>query len=140
MRIQTMLIGAVALSVIQFAGTAATAQNSPKFRERVEVSGRVLPGHGEMAVAFSGPVGLPGISLGAGQYIFRQPLHNVVQLADANGRPYKMFMTLPTVRQHADDGVSIVLGPPARPDAPQRIVAMFAPGETIGQAFIYPGQ
>jgi hypothetical protein len=128
----------VALTMVQFAGTAAKAQNSPKFRERVDVEGRVLPGRGEMAVAFSGPVGLPGLSLAPGKYIFRQPGHNVVQVADANGRPYRMFITLPAVRQHAEDGVSIVLGPPAVPDSPRRIVAMFAPGETIGQEFVYP--
>ena len=133
-----LLIGATAMSVVHFAGTAVKAQNSPKFRERVEVSGTVQPAHGEMVVAFSGPVGLPGISLAPGRYIFRQPEHNVVQLADADGRPYKMFTTLPAVRHHAEDNVSIVLGPPARPDSPQRIMAMFAPGETIGQEFIYP--
>jgi hypothetical protein len=140
MKIQTMLIGAVALSMIQLGGAAAKAQNAPKFGARVDVEGRVLPAHGELSVAFSGPVSLPGLSLAPGRYIFRQPGQNVVQLADANGTPYKMFLTLPTVRQHAEDGVSIVLGPRTKPDSPQRIMAMFAPGETTGQAFIYPGR
>lgn len=140
MKFQTMLIGAVALSVVQFAGTAAKAQNSPKFKERVDVSGSVQPTRGEMSVAFSGPVALPGLALAPGTYIFRQPAHNVVQLSDANGRPYKIFLTVSTIRTHADNGVSVVLGPPIRPDAPRRIVAMFRPGETIGQEFIYPAQ
>ena len=139
MKIRTMLIGAVALSVVQFAGTAVQARGqSPKFKEVVEVSGRTHQGIRELTIAVSGPVSLPGVSLGAGKYIFRQPANNIVQLADVNGQPYRMFITVPTMRNSAVDGYSFVLGPGPNADSPRRILAMFAPGETTGQQFVYP--
>jgi hypothetical protein len=134
-----MLIGAVALSVVQFAGTAVQAHaQSPKFKEVVEVSGRTHQGIRELTVAFSGPVSLPGVSLGAGKYIFRQPANNIVQVSDINGRAYTMLITIPTLRQTAEDGYSFVLGPGPRADSPRRLLAMFAPGATTGQEFVYP--
>jgi hypothetical protein len=139
MKIRTMLVGAVAMSVVQFAGTAVHAHSqSPKFKEIVEVSGRTHQGLGGLTVAFSGPVSLPGVSLAAGRYIFKQPANNIVQVADLNGQPYRMFITIPTVRQTAEEGYSFVLGPGLHADSPRRLLAMFAPGETIGQQFVYP--
>jgi len=38
MKVRMMLIGAVALSVVQFAGTVQAGGQSPKFKEAVEVS------------------------------------------------------------------------------------------------------
>jgi hypothetical protein len=63
-----------------------------------------------------------------------------VQVADMNGQPYRMFLTIPTVRNRAEDGYSFVLGPGPHADSPRRILAMFRPGETIGQQFIYPAR
>ena len=138
MRVRTMLVGAVALAAVQVAGTSLQAHTqSPKFKENVEVSGLTHHGLGELTVAFSGPVSLPGVSLPAGKYIFRQPGSNIVQVADMNGRPYRMFLTIPTVRNRAEDGYSFLLGPGPHADSPRRILAMFRPGETIGQQFIY---
>jgi len=141
MRVRTMLVGAVALAAVQVAGTSLQAHTqSPKFKENVEVSGLTHHGLGELTVAFSGPVSLPGVSLPAGKYIFRQPGSNIVQVADMNGQPYRMFLTIPTVRNRAEDGYSFLLGPGPHADSPRRILAMFRPGETIGQQFIYPAR
>jgi hypothetical protein len=141
MRVRTMLVGAVALAAVQVAGTSLQAHTqSPKFKENVEVSGLTHHGLGELTVAFSGPVSLPGVSLPAGKYIFRQPGSNIVQVADMNGQPYRMFLTIPTVRNRAEDGYSFVLGPGPHADSPRRILAMFRPGETTGQLFIYPAR
>jgi hypothetical protein len=141
MRVRTMLVGAVALAAVQVAGTSLQAHTqSPKFKENVEVSGLTHHGLGELTVAFSGPVSLPGVSLPAGKYIFRQPGSNIVQVADMNGQPYRMFLTIPTVRNRAEDGYSFVLGPGPHADSPRRILAMFRPGETTGQQFIYPAR
>jgi len=143
MRIQMMLIGAAALTTMQVAGASvqARAQQAPKFKEIVEVSGRPAShGIGELTVAFSTPVSLPGVSLAPGKYLFRQPGNNVVQVADLNGQPYAMLITIPTVRQKAEDGYSFVLGPGLHADSPHRILAMFAPGETTGQQFVYPAK
>ena len=142
MRIKTMLIGAAALSTMQFAGASvqARADQSPKFKEIVEVSGRTSHAVGELTVAFSAPVSLPGISLAPGKYIFRQPSINVVQVADLNGQPYAMIMTVPTIRHKVENGYSFVLGPGLHADSPHRLLAMFAPGETTGQQFVYPAK
>jgi len=141
MRVRTMLVGAVALAAVQVAGTSLQAHTqSPKFKENVEVSGLTHHGLGELTVAFSGPVSLPGVSLPAGKYIFRQPGSNIVQVADMNGQPYRMFLTIPTVRNRAEDGYSFLLGPGPHADSPRRILAMFRPGETTGQQFIYPAR
>jgi len=129
------------VAAVQVAGTALQAHTqSPKFKENVEVSGLTHHGLGELTVAFSGPVSLPGVSLPAGKYIFRQPGSNIVQVADMNGQPYRMFLTIPTVRNRAEDGYSFLLGPGPHADSPRRILAMFRPGETIGQQFIYPAR
>src|SRR4051794_33261366 len=123
MKVRMMLVGAVALSAVQFAGTAVQAHaQSPKFKEIVEVSGRAHHGLGELTVAFSGPVSLPGVSLAPGKYIFKLSANNVVQVANLNGEPYTMFLTVPTVRARAEDGYSFVLGPGTRADSPRRIL------------------
>jgi len=141
MKIQMMLIGAATLSAVHFADASVQAHaQSPKFKEIVEVSGRTSHGIGELTVAFSAPVSLPGISLAPGKYVFKQPGNNVVQVAGLKGEPYRMFMTIPTVRVKAEDGYSFVLGPGPHSDSPRRIVAMFAPGEMTGQQFVYPAK
>jgi hypothetical protein len=62
----------------------------------------------------------------------------VIQVSSIAGRPYTMFLTIPTYRVQPVDEYSIVLGPAAAPDSPRRIVALFAPGQTTGQQFVYP--
>ena len=142
MKIQMMLLGTAALCAVPFANASAQAhaQQSPKFKEIVEVSGRTSHAVGELTVAFSAPVSLPGISLAPGKYIFRQPSINVVQVADLNGQPYAMIMTVPTIRHKVENGYSFVLGPGLHADSPHRLLAMFAPGETTGQQFVYPAK
>lgn len=136
MKFRALLIGAMTLMAVQLP-SAATRGQSPKFKENVQVeamSGHPLTG---LTLTFSGPVGLPGVALAPGSYIFRQPSQNVWQVSSINGQPYKMFMTVPTARAHAEDGYSVVFKPSPVADAPQRIVALFAPGELIGSEFVY---
>ena len=135
MKIAAMLIMSTAL-----AGTQATAggvKPDPTFRETVTVEGKIRQGSGDHTLTFSGPVALPGVSLAPGTYVFRYPLENVVQALDAGGKSYKMFITVPTVRQDAAEGYAIVLGPSSGPDSPRRIVAVFGPGEKTGRQFVY---
>ena len=126
------------LAGLQVTSMGANARQD--FRETVAVQGRVREGFGDHTLTFSGPVALPGISLGAGTYVFRQPLGNVIQVTSVAGRPYTMFLTIPVHREQSLDEYSIVLGPAAAPASPRRIMAMFAPGQTTGQEFVYPGR
>jgi len=138
MKTTMMVMFTAALAGLQVTTTSVGADQ--KFKETVTVQGRIREGFGDHTLTFSGPVALPGLSLGAGTYVFRQPLGNVIQVTSVTGKPYTMFLTIPTYRDHALDEYSIELGPSAAPDAPRRVVALFAPGETTGQQFVYPAR
>ena len=92
---------------------------------------------GEHHLTFSGPVALPGVSLGPGTYIFRKPASNVLQVTNANRVPYAMVMTRPISRTARTDRYEVVLGSPLSDGSPRRIEAWFAPGESTGQQLMY---
>jgi len=91
---------------------------------------------------FSGPVTLPGVTLPAGQYLFRLADPNssskVVQVLNADGtKPYGLFFTIPAER----------LEPAASPEmhfmetasgTPAAIRTWWYPGERRGYEFIFP--
>jgi hypothetical protein len=91
---------------------------------------------------FSGPVALPGVTLPAGQYLFRlaDPIGDgkVVAVLSADGKtPFGMFLSLPAER----------LEPASTPEVrfmetaagmPAAIKAWWYPGERTGYEFIYP--
>lgn len=90
---------------------------------------------------FSGPITLPGVTLPAGEYLFRLADPNssgkVVQVLNADGtRPYGLFFTLSAER----------LEPAATPEirfmetasgTPAAISTWWYPGERTGYEFIY---
>jgi len=91
--------------------------------------------------AFSGPVALPGVTLPAGQYLFRlaDPTERkIVQVLSADGKtPYGMFFSLPAER----------FEPAATPEVqfmetaagmPAAIKVWWYPGERTGYEFLYP--
>jgi hypothetical protein len=127
---------AVVLAASQFPVTTLRAQDR-KFNEIVTVQGALRAGANDVAMTFSGPVALPGLSLASGTYMFRHLSPRVVQVASASGRAYSMYITIPAVRDTATDDYAVVLGAPAAPGAPRRIVALFAPGEMTGEQFVY---
>jgi hypothetical protein len=135
MTVHKRLIGAAALAATMAFGIDVQAQG-PRFNETVTVQASKA-GLGDHALTFSAPVALPGLSLAAGTYIFRHPLDNVIQVSSATGQAYKMFITIPRFRRGPTDTYSIILGAPPAPDSPRRILALFAPGETMGQEFVY---
>jgi hypothetical protein len=91
---------------------------------------------------FSGPVTLPGVTLPAGEYLFRLADPNtsskVVQILNADGtKPYGLFFTVPAER----------FEPAARPEVrfmetasgtPAAIRTWWYPGQRTGYEFIYP--
>jgi hypothetical protein len=91
---------------------------------------------------FSGPVTLPGVTLPAGQYLFRLADPNtsakVVQVLSADGtKPYGMFFSMPAER----------FEPAAKPEVrfmetaagmPAAIKTWWYPGERTGYEFVYP--
>ncbi|MBS1818883.1 MAG: hypothetical protein JSU08_13195 [Acidobacteria bacterium] len=121
------------------AGTTALQAAGQKFQEAIIVRGKsTTMAQGDMALTFSAPVSLPGLSLSAGTYVFQDGGSNAILVRDSTGKPYRWLLTLPTVRQTATDNYSILFDRETEPNAPPRIVAIFAPGESHGREFIYP--
>jgi hypothetical protein len=91
---------------------------------------------------FSGPVSIPGVTLPAGQYVFRlaDPTmsHRVVQVLSADGTtPYAMFFTYPADRVEASTQPEVRLMETAT-GMPVAIQTWWYPGERTGYEFIYP--
>jgi hypothetical protein len=92
--------------------------------------------------SFSAPVALPGVTLPAGQYLFRladpHGTNKVVQVLNADGtKPYGLFFTIPAER----------FEPAATPEVrfietaagtPAAIRTWWYPGQRTGYEFIYP--
>lgn len=110
------------------------------FEEIIRVRATTYPGMGDYALTFSAAVALPGLSLQPGTYEFHSPARHVVQVTSADGRLNSMFSTISTVRAEATAHYSIVLGAPAGPELPRRILAIFGPGELTGEEFVYPSR
>ena len=136
MQVKHRLGVGVVLGALVFVGVAAGAKE-PQFRDSVTVQGTVGGSPGEHHLTFSGPVALPGVSLGPGTYIFRKPANNVLQVTNANRVPYAMVMTRPISRTARTDRYEVVLGSPLSDGSPRRIEAWFAPGESTGQQLMY---
>lgn len=94
-------------------------------------------------LTFSGPVGLPGVTLHSGTYSFEiidtMASAGVVCVRDrATREPVFLGMTLPVERPSGTkSGRSIVLGESARGVAPP-ILAWYPNGDALGRSFIYP--
>jgi hypothetical protein len=139
-----MFVLTAILGAAMYSGTGAGAQ-SPRFGETITVhapaQGAARGSSADHYLTFSGPIALPGMSLGAGTYVFRRPTANVLQVLNANRRePYAMVQTIATRRTNVDNRYEIVFGAPAAPGAPRRLQAWFLPGESTGQQLVYPAR
>src|SRR5262245_24026309 len=125
---------AAAAGLILFGAIAGAG--AAQFRESITVAG-VRGALGDHYLTFSGPVALPGVSLGTGTYVFTRPAPGVLQVFNADHRQaYAMVSTIPVRRSSPTDQYAVVLGPPAAPGTPPRLQAWFVPGETMGQQLI----
>lgn len=91
---------------------------------------------------FSQPVTLPGVTLPAGKYLFRNPDtlagRRVVQvLSDDGKQAYAQLLTIPVQRFDAPKEPEIRFMETAEGN-PAAIKAWWYPGNTIGWEFIYP--
>lgn len=120
------LTSACAFAVLAFTSTTSHAQTTDN----------------RTFFTFSQPVTLPGVTLPAGTYLFRNPesmgARRAVQVLSKDGsQAYAMLLTIPVQR----------FDPPAQPEVrfmetaegtPAAIMAWWYPGNTIGWEFIYP--
>ena len=91
---------------------------------------------------FSGPVALPGVTLPAGQYLFRlaDPIgdRKVVAVLSADGKtPYGMFFSLAAERFEPASAPEVRFMETAA-GMPAAIKAWWCPGERTGYEFMYP--
>jgi hypothetical protein len=139
MKNSTNTLAASALAALILAGTI-TGAGVTQVRETTTVSG-VRGALGDHHLTFSGPIALPGVSLGTGTYIFTRPAPGVLQVFSADHRQaYAMVSTMPVTRRGRADQYEITLGPPVVSGAPRRLQAWFVAGESTGQQLIYPSR
>lgn len=91
---------------------------------------------------FSGPVAMPGLTLPAGQYLFRlaDPMTSgkAVQVLSADGTtPYGVFFSYPVERFEASSTPEIRFMETAK-GAPAAVKTWWYPGERTGYEFVYP--
>jgi hypothetical protein len=91
---------------------------------------------------FSGPVSMPGITLPAGQYLFRlanpDSGRNVVQVLNAEGtKPYGMFFAMRAERFEPASTPEVRFMETAA-GMPAAIKTWWYPGERSGYEFVYP--
>jgi LPXTG-motif cell wall-anchored protein len=91
---------------------------------------------------FSGPVTLPGVTLPAGKYLFRNPDtlggRRVVQVLSQDGKQaYAQLLTIPVQRFDVPAEPEIRFMETAE-GTPAAIKAWWYPGRTIGWEFVYP--
>ena len=121
-----ILTSACVFAVLAFTGTTTHAQT---------IDNRTY-------FTFSGPVTLPGVTLPAGKYLFRNPDtptgRRVVQvLSDDGRRAYAQLLTIPVQRFDAPKEPEVRFMETAEGTA-AAIKAWWYPGNTIGWEFIYP--
>ena len=119
------LASACVLAVLAFTSTPAHAQT---FDNRTYFT-------------FDQPITLPGVTLPAGTYLFRNPditSRRVVQvLSDDGKRSYAMLLTTPAQRTEASSQPEVRFMETAE-GTPAAIKAWWYPGNPIGWEFIYP--
>jgi len=108
---------------------------------QVTVLGRTSPVSGspsDLFLTFSGRVQVPGVSLGAGAYIFRFVTPSVMQvLNEDRSMAYAMFFVTQTRRNEVTDDYAVTLRR-IHNDAPPRITTLFLPGASTGYELMYP--
>jgi hypothetical protein len=131
-------------SVVAHARAQATPQTPPQFKETVVVvAGPKTGSTSDYYLTFSGPVGVPGVTLPQGTYIFRFPVQGatVIQVLKADrSAAYAMFHTIPVenVDRSSVSETHDVTWTMRAPDTPPAIKAWFLPNQTAGYEFVYP--
>jgi len=91
---------------------------------------------------FSQPIALPGVTLPAGDYLFRivdtTTSRKVIQVLSGDGKtPYAMLHSIPEVRRDASGNPEVRFMETAK-GHPNAVKTWWYPNETIGYEFIYP--
>lgn len=143
--------GLLACASIVAAQAAQKADQPPRFEDTVvvTVSKPETPlrggGPSDYFLSFSGPVGVPGVTLTAGTYLFRFPTGStasgIIQVLKADrSNAYALFMTIPVqnVKRSLSSDAQVVMWRERQAGAPPAIKEWYLPGQTTGYEFVYP--
>ena len=128
----------VFLAFVSFARPAsAQAQNLDVKVTVLGHAGVVSGSPSDHFLSFSGPVGIPGVSLAPGSYIFRFVERDIVKvLSEDRSTAYGMFFVTPTWRNEPTRDYAVTLSHIV-PDAPPRLTTMFPPASSTGYELRY---
>jgi len=122
-------------------GSTAQGGQSPRFETGITVPGAILRSKrpNVYLISFSTPVGLPGVSLPGGVYMFRfLEGRSAIQVLDAEGSvSYGLFVPTTIRRTGAVRDAAVWLMPAPGDGGPRRVQALFEPGQSTGSEFIY---
>lgn len=125
-----------------FNGIIRSAACAAAFVAGVAISASAQTADKRTVFIFSGPVALPGVTLPAGQYLFRlaDPITSgkVVQVLSGDGRtPYGLFFALAAERPEPASAPEVRFMETAA-GMPAAIKTWWYPGERRGFEFVYP--
>ena len=142
--------GLLACASIVAAQAAQKPDQTPRFESAIIVTATpkmdtvVKGAASDYFVNFSGPVGIPGMTLAAGTYLFRFPVGTstgVIQVLKADAsNTYAMFMTIPVndVNRSIFSDAQVVIWMERQAGAPPAIKQWYLPGQKTGYEFLYP--
>ena len=142
--------GLLACASIVAAQAAQKPDQTPRFESAIIVTATpkkdtvVKGAASEYFVNFTGPVGIPGMTLTAGTYLFRFPVGTstgVIQVLKADAsNTYAMFMTIPVndVNRSIFSDAQVVMWMERQTGTPPAIKEWYLPGQKTGYEFLYP--
>ena len=142
--------GLLACASIAAAQSVQTSDQTPRFESAIIVTATpkmdavVKGAASDYFVNFSGPVGIPGMTLAAGTYLFRFPVGTstgVIQVLKADAsNTYAMLMTIPVhdVNRTVFSDAQVVMWRERQTGTAPAIKEWYLPGQTTGYEFVYP--
>jgi hypothetical protein len=129
----------VGLMVMAGAASASAQVQGPEISVTVQGHVGVVKGSpSDNFLSFSAPVGVPGVALAPGTYIFRVVAPSIMQVLSENrSTTYAMFMVQAASRGTATKDYAVTLVR-VRDDAPARITKIFLPNLLEGYEIPYP--
>jgi hypothetical protein len=130
---------------------AQATQNSdqpPRFESTIVVTATpkldsVVKGSAsEYFLNFNAPVGIPGVTLAPGTYLFRFPVPHtgaIQVLKPDRSNVYAMFMSIPVrdVKRDLTSDAQVVMWNERQAGAPPTIKEWYLPGQAKGYEFVY---
>jgi len=135
--VKTLGIGVLACVMWLVSAGAAAAQQPYEYKVTVQ-GGPVIGSPSDTYMTFSSPVGLPGVGLPAGSYVFRPLVPGVYQVLSRDRKVvYTTFFTVPASREASAPDFEAVFAK-VNDTAPMRMIQWFEADQPAGRELLYP--